>query len=186
MGLARHKVFQGNAGMSWFLTKEDPSEYPAKTLRIRLRSTKIQRRPHTTIKGVRSVIVDFPTTTTLGFWQMVAHPFIDLVHQILTSVNGKQRLSLAPKLLNLWRGWIGVCKSADPLKLMAESVDPLKKSTKSESAITDPSRISALLFLVIFSAAWHRHIRKRKWAFRGNVEIHDPNFQTTKIQNPGP
>ena len=31
-------------------------------------------------------------------------------------------------------GWIGVCKSADPLKLMAESVDPLKKSTKSESA----------------------------------------------------
>ena len=26
-------------------------------------------------------------------------------------------------------GWIEVCKSADPLKLMAESVDPLKKST---------------------------------------------------------
>ena len=31
-------------------------------------------------------------------------------------------------------GLIGVCKSADPLKSMAESVDPLKKSTKSESA----------------------------------------------------
>ena len=31
-------------------------------------------------------------------------------------------------------GWIGVYKSADPLKLMAESVDPLKKSTKSESS----------------------------------------------------
>ena len=27
-----------------------------------------------------------------------------------------------------------VYKAADPLKLMAESVDPLKKSTKSESA----------------------------------------------------
>ena len=83
-------------------------------------------------------------------------------------------------------GWIGVCKSADPLKLMAESVGPLKKSTKSESAITDPSRISAILFLVIFSTAWHRYIKKRKWAFQGDVEIHDPNFQTTKIQNPGP
>ena len=83
-------------------------------------------------------------------------------------------------------GWIGVCKSADPLKLMTESVGPLKKSTKSESAITDPSRISVLLFLVIFSTAWHRYIRKRKWTFRGDVEIHDPNFQTTKIQNPGP
>ena len=83
-------------------------------------------------------------------------------------------------------GWIGICKSADPLKFIAESVDPLKKSTKSECAITDPSRISALLFLVIFSTAWHRHMRKRKWAFRGDVEIHDPNFQTTKIQNPGP
>ena len=33
-----------------------------------------------------------------------------------------------------WAGWIGLCKSADPLKLMAESVDPLKKSVKSESA----------------------------------------------------
>ena len=102
MGPARHKVFQGNAGMSWFLTKEDPSEYPGKTLSIRLTSTKILKdSPHTTIKGVRSVTVDFPTSTTLGFWQMVAHPFIDLVHHSLTSVNGKQRLSSAPKLLNL-------------------------------------------------------------------------------------
>ena len=83
-------------------------------------------------------------------------------------------------------GWIGVCKSADPLKLMAESVDPLKKSTKSDSANTNPSRICALLFLVIFSTAWHRHIRKRNWAFQGDIEIHDPNFLTTKIQNPGP
>ena len=48
---------------------------------------------------------------------------------------------------------MGVCKSADPLKLMAESVGPLKKSTKSESAITDQLRISAILFLVIFSTA---------------------------------
>ena len=30
-------------------------------------------------------------------------------------------------------GWIGVCKSTNWLKLMAESVDPLKNSTKSES-----------------------------------------------------
>ena len=52
---------------------------------------------------------------------------------------------------------------------MAESVGPLKKSTKSESAITDPSRISAILFLVIFSTTWHRYIRKRKWAFRGTL-----------------
>ena len=31
-------------------------------------------------------------------------------------------------------GEIGVGKSADPLKLMAESIDPLNKSTKSKSA----------------------------------------------------
>ena len=30
-------------------------------------------------------------------------------------------------------GWIGVCKSADPLKLIAESVNPLEKSTQSDS-----------------------------------------------------
>ena len=84
------------------------------------------------------------------------------------------------------RGWIEVCKSADPLKLMAESVDPRKKSTKSESAITDPSRISALLVLVIFSTAWHWHIKKEKVSFPARRWDLDPNFQRTKIQNPGP
>ena len=70
---------------------------------------------------------------------------------------------------------------------MAESVDPLKKSSTSESGITDPSRLSALLFLVIFSTALHKvHKRGEKWDVRGNVEVHDPNFLTTEIQNPGP
>ena len=53
-----------------------------------------------------------------------------------------------------------VCKSVDLLKLMDESVDPLKKSSTSESGITDPSRLSALLFLVIFSTALHE-VHKR-------------------------
>ena len=75
-----------------------------------------------------------------------------------------------------------ICKSADPLHLMAESVDPLKKSTKSESAITDPSRISALLFLVIFSTAWHRYIRKRKVSFPGRRW--DPRSALANNQNP--
>ena len=78
--------------------------------------------------------------------------------------------------------WIGVCKSADPLNFMAESVDPLKKSTKSESAITDPSHISALPFLVIFSTAWHRYIRKRKVSFPGRCC--DPRSALANNQNP--
>ena len=45
------------------------------------------------------------------------------------------------------------------------------------------------VFQIIFSTTWHlahKRSKKRKWDFRGNVEIHDPNFPTTKIQNPGP
>ena len=29
-------------------------------------------------------------------------------------------------------------------------------------------------------------LKERRWDFWGNVEIHDPNFLTTKIQNPSP
>ena len=67
MGLARHKVFQGNAGMSWFLTKEDPNEYPGKTLSIRLRSTKIQLSPHTTIKRGEKCDCWLPNEYNTGF-----------------------------------------------------------------------------------------------------------------------
>ena len=112
--------------------------------------------------------------------------FFPFTKTVIRYINKRTDSTISTKATLDRGGWIGVCKSADPLKLMAESVGPLKKSTKSESAITDPSRISAILFLVIFSTAWHRYIRKRKWAFPGDVEIHDPNFQTTKIQNPGP
>ena len=64
---------------------------------------------------------------------------------------------------------MGVCKSADLLKLMAESVDPLKKSTTSESGITDPSRLSALLFLVIFSTALHPAHKRGKSEISGGT-----------------
>ena len=67
MGLARHKVFQGNAGMSWFLTKEYPNEYPGKTLRIRLRSTEIQLSPHTTIKKGEKCNCWLPNEYNTGF-----------------------------------------------------------------------------------------------------------------------
>ena len=140
-------------------------------------------------------------------------------------------------------GWIGVYKSADPLKLMAESVDPLKKSTKSESAncfprwmirekqsdfncwsclawycvlapeddyqrnikfineqrserwedprgweatfitaITEPSRLSASLLLVIFSIAWHSAHNREKVKFPG--EHWDPRSELPNNQNP--
>ena len=42
-------------------------------------------------------------------------------------------------------GWIGLCKSADPIKLMAEYIDPLKNSTKSESANCLPRSWHAIL-----------------------------------------
>ena len=65
---------------------------------------------------------------------------------------------------------------------MAESVDPLKKSTK--FALDDtrkPTSFSPLRDIL--------HIKERKWDFLWNVEIHDrydPTFLTTKIQNLGP
>ena len=65
--------------------------------------------------------------------------------------------------------------------LMAESVDPLKKSTKSESAITDPSRWGVLLFLVIFSTAWHLAHKREKVRFAG--EQWDPPSKFPDNQN---
>ena len=65
---------------------------------------------------------------------------------------------------------------------MAESVDPLKKSTKSEFAITNPSRLSALLFVVIFSTAGHPAHKKEKVRFPG--ECWDPRSELPNSQNP--
>ena len=85
-------------------------------------------------------------------------------------------------ILVLWVGWIWVCKSADLLKLMAESVDPFNKSTTSESGITDPSRSSASLFLVIFSTALHPATKRGKVRFPG--ESWDPRSEVPNNQNP--
>lgn len=68
---------------------------------------------------------------------------------------------------------------------MAESVDPLKESTKSESAIMDPSRLSALLFLAIFSTAGHLAHKREKVRFPGErrdppSELIFPNEQNPK------
>ena len=42
------------------------------------------------------------------------------------------------------------------------------------------------VFQIIFSTTWHlahKRSKKRKWDFRGNVEIHDPNFPKSGPKN---
>ena len=82
------------------------------------------------LNGLTSVLNTRGWTFCLGVCLQDQHLLRDICFQWKLT----QKIQIT-KAHNVQRGgWIGVSKSADPLKLMAESVDPLKNSTKSESA----------------------------------------------------